>query len=168
MTDMQDLFAPKKIKAKKGLFEIVQAVATQLGDYSYFLPKGLQLSYYPGTGFSKNDVGVDRKYIFQSKGLKAAVEFSCKVDDDRKYYAPASAIVEVNGKEVFHELKCLGRNIDFWLKPVVQAYEPGSWEKQIWNFYEQAIHMKAAREARRDVLRQKIKAAGIRRSASIW
>ena len=38
MTDVKDLFEPKQIKAKKGLFEIVQAVVTQLGDYSYVLP----------------------------------------------------------------------------------------------------------------------------------
>lgn len=162
MTDMQDLFAPKQIKAKKGLFEIVQAVATQLGQYSYSSPELYDYLY------CSNQLGVDRKYVFQSQGLKAVVEFDCKVDKDwEKYYEPTTAIVEVNGKEVFHELKFLGGHIDIRPQPVVQTYESGAWEKQIWNLYEQAIHMKAAREARKDCIRQK-KAAFNTRSASIW
>lgn len=158
MTDMQDLFEPKQIKAKKGLFEIVQAVVTQLGDYSYVLPKGLQLSYYPEVGFSKNEIGVDRKYVFQKQGLKAVVEFAF---DKKEYKATTQVSVEANGKNVYGEIRSLYESI-------VKAYEPGNWEKQIWKLYEDALHMKAARQARRDILKQKIKSAGDRRSASLW
>ncbi|MBU2638137.1 MAG: hypothetical protein KJ955_04135 [Nanoarchaeota archaeon] len=153
--------------AKKGLFEIVQEVAVELGEYHYAAKR------VPGR-WSTFDADIsNRKYVFQRDGLKAVMDFEPHIEDDWKYSLPARVFVEMNGENVFHEVRDFPPYFGFGChtllaSPEVMNYKPGDWETQLQGFYQQAMHMKAAREARKDSLRQRIRQAGDRRSASIF
>ncbi|HII15318.1 MAG TPA: hypothetical protein HA362_03310 [Nanoarchaeota archaeon] len=148
-TDLQ------KKAVKKGLFQIVQAVARELGDYT------TDSMILPGTNVPSLCTG----YFLIKAGLRAAVGYRQLYDN--KYgilgHVSTHVSINVNGKEMFHA------SIDqSSIEQYVQTYEPGDWEKQLRGFYEQALHMKSARKARTEGIRQRIRAAGNRRSASIW